>query len=247
MLDTNTRDEMTAEKHTSLHEKKVGPGYDAIHIITDQLSDEWDICAQLEFDVFKDANYVSYQNELTDEYEPFQSQSSFLAVARNGEIVGASRLIMPGKMDFKTIEDARNGKLLIDPQGIELLSLYDLKNQGFEVGTLAVKNAYRTGPMHPESVSLSLYVGITASTMLFAEEKNRQDYGFVLASFDQEYLDGFTKAFGPSVQTLGPPQMYMGSETTPVIIDVDQLISDNYSGLTPILLDLSEQVISNEQ
>lgn len=229
-----------------IDDQKIGPGHDPIEIVTDQDSQKWKDSAQLEFEEFRRAEYVDSIDELEEEYAPYRGHSKFISVSRQGEVVGSTRLILPGEAGFKTINDAHAGKLTITEAGWDILGGYDIANDGFEVGTLAVKDGYRTGPFHELSVSASLYAGITAYTGILAQEQGREGHGFVLASFDEEYLSKFADAFGPSVKELGPSQEYMGSKTTPVLIDVDQLLEDDHTGLTPLLLGLAESVKNNE-
>ncbi len=228
-------------------EEKVGPGHDRIEVIHDPSSPLWQEAVQLEFEEFYRAGYVSDASELADEYKPYEGQSKFIIVERQGVVVGSTRMIFPGPAGFKTIHDTESGQLTITEEGQEILGRFDLTNQGFEVGTLAVKDGYRTGPFHPASVSASLYAGLTGYTEKFAHQVGRTDRGFVLASFDESYLDNFTDAFGDSVMKLGPSQEYMGSKTTPVLIDVDQLVEDDHTGLSPLLLGLAELVEDNER
>ena len=227
-------------------EQKVGPGNDEILVVHDRDSQDWKDSERLEFEVFFEAGYVNSPEELQEEYREYDEASRFIVVKRDGEVVGSTRLILPSDAGFKTVKDAKNGELVIDDTGWDMLGRYDMSRDGFEVGTLAVKEGFRTGPFHPESVSASLYIGITKYTSMLAERTGRNDHGFVLASFDEDYLSNFTDAFGDSVQPLGPTQMYMGSNTTTVLIDVDKLLHDDHKGLTPLLLGLGEIVQDNE-
>lgn len=224
-----------------------GPGFDQITVISAESSPKlWEEAKVLEFETFRDAGYVTLRDELEEEYAPYGAASKFVIVERHGEMVGSTRIILPGENGFKTIADEKKEMLTFDDQGKGLITEYDLDSDGFEVGTLSVKDGYRTGPFDPKSVSISLYSGLIAYTGIFQEKLQRDRRGFVLASFDEKYLEKFDKAFGPSVQLLGPSQEYMGSKTTPVLIDVDKLLADDFAGLSGALLSLAEITANNE-
>jgi hypothetical protein len=227
-------------------EVKVGPGYDRIMLVESPDSELWQQSVELEYEVFHEAEYVDARSELEDEYRPYEARSKFISITRQGMLAGSTRLIDPSDDGFKTIKDAKAGKLTIDEGGWSVLQGYDLTRDGFEVGTLAVPPDLRTGPFDSLSVSASLYAGITGYSGVLAERLGRDKRGFVIASFDEKYLEGFKDAFGESVYLLGPSQEYMGSKTTPVLIDVDKLLDDNHKGLTPMLLGLAGILETNE-
>ncbi|MDQ5972247.1 MAG: hypothetical protein QG553_406 [Patescibacteria group bacterium] len=226
-------------------EDKIGPGHDEILLITDHQSAEWLAAQGVEVDVFIEKGYVKNAEELTAEYAPYEDASVFIGVKRHGQTIGSARLTTPDENGFKTINDARAGKLNVTEEGWALLSKFDLDTQGFEVGTMAIKDGFRSGPFAPDSVSASVYAGIVSYTKRYADQQGRDERGFVLASFDQHFFDNFSSAFGESVQPLGPEQMYMGSLTIPVIIDVEKLLSDDVSGLSPLLESLSQATQSD--
>lgn len=180
-------------------------------LLIDPSSPDWETATDIEARVFIDAGYVENKAELTEEYAPYLPASSF-AIVKDGDIIkGVMRVIrFQGGIGFKTFEDARTGKLKIEPEVLDEL-IADQKNL-FEVGTIGVPEEYRTKD------------GMRASLWLYGAVfgiSTKENLPRAIASFDEGYLNGFKGIFGDSIVDIGEAVEYMGSKTVPVIMDGD--------------------------
>lgn len=162
---------------------------------------------KLEYETFLGAGYVDTASDLEDEYRPYSDASTFMSVARDGQMAGVARIIDASPAGFKTLNDIAAGRLT---QDVEFP--FEEPAQCFEVGTLSIQ------PEHRHSiVGLLLY-----GAMLW--KSRHEDKRFLLASFDDgptsSFLRDFEVLFTRGVTRLGPPTDYMGSPTTPVVIDM---------------------------
>lgn len=171
---------------------------------------------RLEYNTFLDSGYVESFAELGEEYAPYLSDSTFLSVVRDDKVVGTARILDWSESSFKTLNDIESDRLKsFDPHPVE-----DPEHT-FEVGTLSVEPAYR----HTD-VAILLYGAMLAKSRV--EEKPS-----LLASFDDDangYLRSFETLFPSGVSRLGPPVDYLGSPTTPVLIDMNEA----YRGLASV-------------
>jgi len=175
----------------------------------------WQDTIPVESTIFKMANYADPE-ELQHEYEPYESETTMVALYEGDEAVGEIRIIdYNPAVGFKTIHDIREGRLDIDEKGRELLDALDLE-ETFEVGTIGLKEGYRTQPgdeMHP----ITQLYGMIYTYGL----DNGKPY--VLASYDEKYLGRFEGMYGAALTRLGPAKEYMGSPTVPVFIDLRRM------------------------
>ncbi len=227
MTSTEQNPNRRAASESHEEEQLVGVFHDAILMDNEPGTSFWSHACQMECDEFLKKGYLSDEQEYHKEYDPYDDPSVFVGIERLGKLVGVSRFIMPSEKGFMTINDARDGDLTISDEGWEELGKLDL-NFGFEVATIAVPEEYRTPPIDPKSVSASIYAAVLYSSEKLSREQDREDRGFVIASFDAEYLDRFQIIFSSAVKVLGPPQDYKGSLTVPVLITPDTFMKNDH-------------------
>ena len=184
-------------------------------ICNDPSTANWEQAVNVEAEVFIGSKYVETKEELAKEYEPYLPVTNMVAAEIDGEIHGSVRFIhYDPEIGFKTLNDAKSGKLQIEPEHWAYLETID-PNDIVEIGTIAVSKEYQTrGP------SLKLSQHLYGAIFQLGKQN---DEPYVLASFDARYYEGFVSWFGPSVRQLGPAVDYMGSETIPAILDIQEV------------------------
>jgi hypothetical protein len=187
-----------------------------VKMTKDPTSAVWFDAAMVEYDIFKGAKYVGEPGELYEEYEKYNDECTMFALYDGERTIGAIRIIdYNPDVDFKTINDAQQGLLDIDDEGWELIE--DINpNDMFEVGTIGLDPEYRIKRGEGMHAVTQLY------GVLFAYGAEHEK-PHVLASFDERYLRRFERIYGPGVTRLGPAKMYMGSDTVPVLINLNDV------------------------
>jgi hypothetical protein len=179
----------------------------------------WERATEVEAEAFIRRNYVADKEELAKEYEPYLPMTRIVAAEVDGVIQGATRLIdYDPSIGFKTVNDAKAGKLEIWPEGQRILDEVD-PNDITEVGTIAVSEEYLSKGGNSLTLSQQLYGAIY-------QMGKQHDKPHVIASFDEDYYNGIIKWFGTGERQLGPAVDYMGSKTVPSIMDI-QKVQDN--------------------
>lgn len=186
-------------------QEKVAQPITKIEVITPENEARWAEASSIEAAVFIEAGYVDDASELEQEYAPYRAASKFFALTEDGVIKGVVRIIDPSEAGFKTVVDAQNGKLTVEPEWLSLIAT-EQENM-FEVGTIAVPPEFRT--KDAGRASIWLYGAILG----YSRKNNMPS---ALASFDAAYFEGFTKSlFKDGVLPIGPAVKYMGSFTIP--------------------------------
>lgn len=176
----------------------------------------WQEAATLEAQVFLENGYVSNAEELAEEYRPYIPNTRMMAATRNNGVIGAMRIISYALgVGLKTVNDAKKGSLVLSEEGKDILNQLDLQRT-VEVGTIALDKDHRSKSEAGSYTISGLYRGIYS----LALQENTPN---IIASFDEDYYERFSKLFGPSVLPLGPATDYMGSKTVPVVMNVDKL------------------------
>lgn len=203
-----------------------------LYMLSDPESPQWKAAEAVEAQNFIKRGYVESAEELAEEYRPYLPQTTMAAVEVNGEVVGAVRFITyDPEIGFKTIHDIESGRLVADEQGKQILAGID-PSKYVEIGTIAVDEDFRRNPNNELEVTSQLY-GIIKT---FGESHDAPD---LMASFDEKYFNRFITLMGPSVRTLGPPIDYMGSNTIPAVLNLEQayhFIAE--SGLDTVIADI---------
>jgi hypothetical protein len=113
-----------------------------------------------EADVFLSA-FGNTRQQLEEEYAPYDDQSTFMSVCDDhGEALGACRLILPGPVGLKTLNDVAREPWFIDGArsaravGIDPASAWD-------IATVGVRDGFRGQGL---MVAMGLYHGILRST-----------------------------------------------------------------------------------
>lgn len=175
----------------------------------------WADALRIEHDVFKRAGYIQGPDELEEEYIPY-TNSEMVAIYRDGEVVGEIRIInYDPEVGFKTVNDIKRQRLQVDSEGQKLIDTID-PNMMFEVGTIGLDKSYRSTPddtIHPVT---QLY-GVIYT---YALENNKP---YVIASYDEAYLQRYEGLYGASMIRLGPATEYMGSPTVPVLVNMKMM------------------------
>jgi hypothetical protein len=126
----------------------------------DARGDLLDAARQCEEDVFLQA-FGNTRNQLEDEYGPYNDQSVFVAISDDsGHVVGACRLITPGSLGLKTLNDVGREPWGVDGLRAARAAGIDPEN-AWDVATLGVRRDYRGSRM---SVAIALYHAIVVST-----------------------------------------------------------------------------------
>lgn len=195
--------------------------------------EEWVLAEAVEAKIFADYGYTP--DNYDEEYGPYRADSIFIGIHCCDEIAGVMRVIVPGASGFKTLNDAQDGarpdRLVIDDDGWRVLAA-----AGVERATLrpppnmiecniAVERRHQTASAHARSVSNRLL----AAAIRYGLARAAAAYGpdapaYALASGDSRYLRLFRWRYGPAVKRLGPPVMYLGSLTEPVLIDIRAMV-----------------------
>ena len=172
-----------------------------------------------------------------EEYKPYNS--IFFTMVEGGQIRGVLRIIRHSDSGFKTLEDAKTGKLNIDNEWMQRFT-HEAQKQIFEVGTIGVPKAYRT--KDAGRASIWLYGAVLGYS-------RREGLPHAVASFDAEYFEGFKGLFGDGLQQMGPVVDYMGSGTVPVYMTEStayaSICSVDPTGELKRTLDLGAQQIIN--
>jgi hypothetical protein len=113
-----------------------------------------------EEDVFLSA-FGNTREQLEEEYGPYEDQSFFMVVAdAEGEVLGSCRLIEPGPMGLKTLNDVSRSQWKID--GYRAAEAVGVDPRTYwDIGTLGVRSSVRGRRL---SVAIALYHGIVVST-----------------------------------------------------------------------------------
>ena len=112
----------------------------------------WQQAQELEYQVFRDRDFVSNWEDYLQEYEPYRQSSDFIVCQTlDGEIAGAMRAIRFSGAGFKTINDAREGKLVIDAEGQTTLDGLDLERTVVEFNIVA-NEEFRGNPFTPDGL-----------------------------------------------------------------------------------------------
>ena len=115
-----------------------------------------------EADIFL-AAFGNTRQQLADEYGPYENQSVFLAVTDEaGEVLGMTRLIVPGPSGLKTLNDLGREPWLVDGERVARAAGVD-SARAWDIATLGVREGHRARSMR---VSLALYHGVLKSTYL---------------------------------------------------------------------------------
>jgi len=186
-------------------------------VISDPNAFGWNIASTLEAEVFRARNYSETIEEHQQEYRPYQESSVFLLYPDGPHELPLSsmRVIYPSKKGFKTINDIQAGRLQLSREGREILSGVR-SDQMLEAGTIGVvPELWHT--FGETEASIPLYGGLVALT-----RQTRAPY--VLASFDAEYFERFSRIFGSDCRALGPAVQYMGTPTLPVLMHAEGVV-----------------------
>ena len=179
-------------------------------------SDLWKQAEAVEANTFIEKGYVDTKEEMDEEYNPYESASKMLIAKQGNKVVGCARVITYSPdVSFMTINDAAKGDLDILPEHWKMLEGID-PTTVMEIGTLSLEPEYRTRQGAEDHMVSSLYGAIYAQSL----EHNTP---YILASFDEKYLERFGGMYGPAVKKLGPPREYKGSNTIPVIMNTRDL------------------------
>jgi len=206
---------MSEETSTTKPEADHGVNEATLVMLNSPASPGWEQAAEVEAEVFIEIGYVESREELDEEYEPYLPDSHILAVLKADEVIGCTRFIdYNPEVGFKTINDAKNERIEISPEGYELLGEVNPEEM-VEVGTISLKQEHRSGVNDEVHTITQLYAGIYQYSL-------DHDKPYVLASFDEDYLNRFGSLFGPAVKRLGPPVDYMKSPTVPVLMNVKE-------------------------
>lgn len=183
----------------------------------------WQEAEELEYEVFRERQYVTSREEHEAEYAPYLSATRFIAVLDEAQLYGVARLILPSRHGFKTIRDAANNRLDISPEGLVVLRQSVLLKEVVEVATIAVPQRYQKWPSI-QYFSNRLYCGVIDFLHNFTQQQEPQpERHLVLASFDSRYLGVFQHTFRDITVELGNARDYIGSPTIPVLIDCDKM------------------------
>lgn len=191
-----------------------------VELITPDNEEAWAEASAIEAAVFIKAGYVKDQDELEKQYEPYKPASTFVRFREvdneTGELTtkGVLRLVhhMPG-VGFKTLKDAKipnvKGETLhIEDERWPWIEAHE--HEMLEVGTVSVPEQFRT--KDSGRASLWLYGAVVA----WGRQHNAP---IVIASFDENYFQGFNALFPEGIEPLGEPKEYMGSLTRVVMMD----------------------------
>ena len=191
---------------------------DGAYIVHGETSELWNAAINREADVFIGAGYVDNAEELEKDYQDYVPVSEMVAVVMGHDVEAAVRIIRyDQEIGFKTLNDAKKGRLVIDTTGQEFLeeNVPEL-DSAIEIGTIAVREELRGESAEGFHITTVLYGAI-----LEAAERHGADWLF--ASFDEMYLHSFIEGLvGDAVQLLGPPIDYLGSKTIPVVINTER-------------------------
>lgn len=176
-------------------------------------------CREVESEVFLE-KFDNDDEQLRDEYGPYEDKSRFICVLDRDEVVGVLR-VMQGETptDFKAISDLPEVQSL--PYGLDDDQIGTI-HQGFdsektwEVGTLAVKKSHR-GQKYRNWNPASL-LGIKVSYMLYHElykQSVENDIDHWVMMIDTK-AKGQLAGVGIPVEAFCGlrPREYLGSETT---------------------------------
>jgi hypothetical protein len=113
-----------------------------------------------EEDVFLSA-FGNTRGQLEEEYGPYEDQSFFMVVADgNDDVLGSCRMIQPGPLGLKTLNDVSRPQWGIDGyRAAEAVGVDP--HRYWDIGTLGVRSSVRGRRL---SVAIALYHGIVAST-----------------------------------------------------------------------------------
>ena len=175
---------------------------------------------QCELDVL--AHWYGDTEQLLEEvYGPYATQTAFLAVERDdGVVVGTSRLIMPGRLQLKTIVDVAGPPWSVEPTRTVSAAGIDLDHT-WDVTTIAVRRELgASGRM----VAAALYYGI-----VHAARANQCPW--IVAIIDRR-ARSLLSLFGLPLTALPGtvPQRYMGSEAcAPVFAHLPSLVNAQHA------------------
>jgi hypothetical protein len=114
--------------------------------------------------VFLD-HYGNTREELADEYGPYDEASSFIAVIdSDGVAVAAARLINPGPMGLKTINDVGRQPWGVDGRRSARAAGLDLDNT-WDVATFGVRRGAQRGMLLSAALYHAVIVGGTVNAM----------------------------------------------------------------------------------
>lgn len=164
--------------------------------------------------VYMHEGYIQELTEdgsLTEADDPYHACSTYFAVKRNGEIVATCRLLQ-----FQTITEFPAIKVF----GVDCAALPDNgidAHQYIEVSSLGKK---------PKAAQVGDVAQLYGSMMRWSYDRGIKQW---LASGDTAFLRGFGILFGHGLmKQIGAAKTYLGSETTPMIIDMAHAVLTFY-------------------
>jgi hypothetical protein len=154
---------------------------------------------------------------IEEAYGPYEDQSAFLSVERDdGAVVGASRLIVPGRLPLKTLSDMCAPPWSIDAVRSVRLAGVD-PDRTFDVATLAVRPDNGAGP---RVVASALYYGLINGALV-------NDHPWIIAIIDR-HVRGLLAMVGLPLHALPGTRArsYMGSPAcAPVFTYLPSLVA----------------------
>ncbi|MGI8664826.1 MAG: hypothetical protein ACR2N4_02140 [Jatrophihabitans sp.] len=152
--------------------------------------------------------YGNTPEQLLDEYGPYESSSTFIALAdADGEVVGAVRLIRPGPAGLKTLHDAGRPPWSVDVQrstraaGLDVARTWDVGTIGYRRG---LKGAGRlAGAALFHGLIQAVRANEVASAVMIIDERVRG-------------LLGAAGMFGRTLPGTGPARYLGSAASTPV-------------------------------
>lgn len=219
-------------------ETSLAPPQRIITDVTDPRSPLAFAARDLEAGLFVETGYATEPGEIHTEYAPYLDSSRFETVEEGGELVGMVRIITNGPAGFKTLNDARAGRLEITDEGWALLEPID-PNRMAEVGAVAIAESHRG---RDDARALTDAYGAIRK---FSEEHG---VDFLVASMDEKYYKTFSFVFGDTITPLGPMVEYMGSRTIPLLMRPIEMVDslrdrEGFEGLYSQIMAAQERVV----
>jgi hypothetical protein len=170
---------------------------------------------ECEIEVFRD-KYGIDPGRMSDEYAPYDASSVWLAVVRNGtDVVGSSRIVVPGAPGFKSLADVSGDPWNVDGVSATAAARLDL-SRTWDVATLSRRHEFRDVP-----VTEALAYGIVRGLLLNGATGT-------IAVLDSTVRVLLQRKFGLRYSAIPGTtrKFFMGSPSEPVMAHVPTMLDD---------------------
>lgn len=213
-----------------------------IKVMSDVQDPLWQLCEQLEFNVFRECHYVApYEQGRLDDFDRFQRSVFVASVDGKGGVTGSMRLVFHQAVDmqktyFPTLGTAQIKKwpereqrylerdldcLILYPEMYDRVMALPASSC-VDVSTMTILREQRNA-----KISRAI---ITRATFLAWEMSVR----YALGAIDTLLLSKLIQR-GMPFHALGPSVVYWGSPTTPVIMDTHHIPMGLWRLMIPLM------------